>query len=98
MSLPGGIAVRFTEYQAGHAGARAWMRAWFEDRRDKYQRETPDELAEPTGMISLIVKRGEPADEYALLEARVSSFPSVPEDWPEVAYADLLARAISFLN
>jgi hypothetical protein len=98
MSLPEGIAVRFTEYQPSDLGVRAWMRRYFEDRRDKYQREMPGELEEPTGMISLIMKRSTPGDGYELVEGRVSSYPVVPEDWPEVAYAALLARAIAFLS
>lgn len=97
MSLPDGIAVRFTEYQRSDPGVRVWMRKWFEDRRDKYERVMPGELAEPTAMISLIVEQAKPGDQYALLMAHVTSYP-VPEDWPEVTYADLLARAIAFLT
>jgi hypothetical protein len=44
------------------------------------------------------VERAKSGDEYALVEGRVSSYPIVPEDWPEVAYAELFARAIAFLS
>jgi hypothetical protein len=98
MSLPDGIAVRFTEYKGGDPGVRVWMRKWFEDRRDKYQRrQKPGEAAEPTAMISLVVERAT-GGEYALVEARTSSFPAVPEGWPEVAQDELFTRAIALLS
>ena len=98
MSLPDGVAVRFTEYKRADTGVRAWMRRWFEKQREKYARSRPGELMEPTAMISLIVERAVPDESYALVEARVSSEGAVPEDWPEVTYAELLARAIAFLS
>jgi hypothetical protein len=97
MSLPDGIAVRYTEYQGGDPAVRTWMRRWFEDRLEKYRREKPDELAEPTGVISLSVQRIDPG-EFSLLSAIVASKPAVPDHWPEVAYSELLATAIAFLS
>jgi hypothetical protein len=74
------------------------MRRWFEERRDKYELEKRGELAAPTALISLIVQRGEGGDGYALVEARVSNYPGVPEYLPEVPHAELLGRAITFLS
>src|SRR5438445_232301 len=90
MSLPGGIAVRFTEYQRSDPGVRACMRRWFEERREKYEFEKQGELTAPTALISLIVQRDEGGDGYALVEARVSNYPGVPEYWPEVPHAELV--------
>lgn len=98
MSLANGIAVRFTEYQRHDPAVAVWMRRWFEHRRDRYQRENPRELGEPTAMISLVVERAEPGGEYALAEARVASYPAVPEDWPEAPYGELLSRAVAFFR
>lgn len=69
MSLPDGIAVRFTEYRGSDPGVRAWMRRWFEDRRAKYERERPGALTEPIALISLSVQRAKPGGGYSLLEA-----------------------------
>jgi hypothetical protein len=99
MSLPDGIAVRFTEYQGQSREIRAWMRRWFEDRRDKYAREKPGELAIPTAVITLSVQR-RPGEEYSIVEAisATSEATSIPDDWPDVPYAELVARAIAFLS
>ena len=99
MSLPDGIAVRFTEYQGQSPEIRKWMRRWFEDRRDKYAREKPGELAVPTAVITLSVQR-EAGGEYSLVEAisATSEATSTPGDWPDVPYADLVTRAIAFLS
>ncbi|HEV8655381.1 MAG TPA: hypothetical protein VGR85_07720 [Candidatus Limnocylindria bacterium] len=100
MSLPDGIAVRFTEYQGSSPGIRAWMRRWFEDRRDKYEREKRGELEEPIALISLSVQRAKPGGEYSLVEsiAATSEATSIPDDWPDLPRAELLARAIAFLS
>jgi hypothetical protein len=100
MSLPDGIAVRFTEYQGQSPEIRGWMRRWFEDRRDKYEREKPGELAVPTALITLSVQRAKSGGEFSLVEAisATSEATSIPDDWPDVPYAELVARAIAFLS
>ena len=100
MSLPDGIAVRFTEYQGQSLGVREWMRRWFEDRRAKYERENPGELVVPTALVTLSVQRAKSGGEYAIVEAisATSEATSIPDDWPDVPYAELVARAVAFLS
>jgi hypothetical protein len=98
MSLPDGVAVRFTEYRGVAAGVRSWMRRWIQNRREKYQRDKPGELAVRAALFSLVVEQARSGGEYDLVEARVSSYPAVPEDWPELAHAELLARATAFFD
>src|SRR5258706_5591926 len=98
MSLPDGLAVRFTEYQGHPKGARAWMRDWFVQRRAHYERADRGELNEPTAVISLAVRRAPRGDGFELEVATILNYPAAPEDWPEVPYGNLLDRAIGFLS
>ena len=99
MSLPDGIAVRLMEYQSQAPGVREWMRRWFEDRRAKYE-EKPGELVVPTALVTLSVQREKSGGEYAIVAAisATSEATSIPDEWPDVPYAQLVARAVAFLR
>ena len=96
MSLPDGIAVRFTEYQGANPAARRWLLDWLEARRDDYRRRKV-ELDQPTGEMYLIAG-ADSGGKPTLFRFGSGNYPVVPEEWPEVALDRLFARAIEFLK
>lgn len=93
MSLPTGLAIRYTEYHSNVVGLREWMFDYFRRDRDEVRRS---ELDEPTALIFVVARR-DAKNHFQLQDAGISTFPAVPENWPEVPYRELLGRALQFL-
>lgn len=94
MSLPGGVAVRFTEYKE-NPDVRRWMREWFIARRDKLAK-VQGELDWPIAFTGLVATAGH-SGELKLGEATSGLQPHAPDDWPQVPHRSLIDRALQFL-
>ena len=94
MSLPGGVAVRLTEYR-DDSHVRGWMREWFIARRDKLAK-VQGALDEPIAFTGLVATAGQ-SGELKLGEAMTGLQPHAPDDWPQVPRGSLIDRALQFL-
>jgi hypothetical protein len=95
MSLPGGVAVRLTEYR-DDPRLRGWMREWFVARREKLAK-VQGELDWSIAFTGLVATAG-PGGGLKLGEAMTGLQPHAPDDWPQVPHGSLIDRALQFLS